>query len=31
MILASTSKYRNELLGRLGLPFETISPEVDET
>ena len=31
LILASTSKYRKELLGRLGLPFETISPEVDET
>jgi septum formation protein len=31
LILASTSKYRKELLGRLGLAFETISPEVDET
>lgn len=31
LILASTSKYRRELLGRLGLAFETISPEVDET
>jgi septum formation protein len=30
LILASTSKYRKELLGRLGLAFETISPEVDE-
>ena len=30
LILASTSKYRKELLGRLGLSFETISPEVDE-
>ena len=28
--MASTSKYRKELLGRLGLAFETISPEVDE-
>ncbi len=31
LILASTSKYRKELLGRLGLSFTTISPEVDET
>jgi septum formation protein len=31
LILASTSKYRKELLGRLGLAFETISPEVDES
>ena len=30
LILASTSKYRKELLSRLGLSFETISPEVDE-
>ncbi len=30
LILASTSKYRKELLGRLGLSFETISPEVNE-
>ena len=30
LILASTSKYRKELLGRLGLAFEIISPEVDE-
>jgi septum formation protein len=30
LILASTSRYRKELLGRLGLAFETISPEVDE-
>jgi septum formation protein len=30
LILASTSKYRKELLGRLSLAFETISPEVDE-
>ncbi len=30
LILASTSKYRKELLNRLGLAFETISPEVDE-
>jgi septum formation protein len=28
--LASTSKYRKELLSRLGLPFTCVSPEVDE-
>lgn len=31
LILGSTSRYRRELLARLGLPFETVSPEVDET
>lgn len=31
LILASTSRYRKELLLRLGLPFEAISPDVDET
>lgn len=31
IILASTSKYRRELLTRLGLPFEVASPQVDET
>jgi septum formation protein len=31
LLLASTSKYRAELLGRLGLPFETAAPGVDET
>lgn len=31
LILASTSKYRKELLGRLGLAFETVAPLVDET
>jgi septum formation protein len=31
LILASTSLYRRELLGRLRLPFETLSPGVDET
>lgn len=31
LILASTSSYRRQLLQRLGLPFETASPEVDET
>lgn len=30
LILASTSKYRQELLGRLNLPFQAISPGVDE-
>ena len=31
IILASGSRYRAELLSRLGLPFEAWSPEVDET
>ncbi|MGD8557860.1 MAG: nucleoside triphosphate pyrophosphatase [Chromatiales bacterium] len=31
LVLASTSAYRQELLARLGLPFETASPEIDET
>jgi septum formation protein len=31
LVLASTSKYRRELLGRLGLPFEVAAPRVDET
>lgn len=31
LILASTSAYRRELLGRLRLPFEVMRPEVDET
>lgn len=30
LVLASTSPYRRELLGRLGLPFETVSPMVEE-
>ena len=30
LILASTSPYRRELLARLGLPFSTAAPEVDE-
>lgn len=30
LILASTSRYRKELLDRLGLVFSTISPDVDE-
>ena len=31
LILASTSRYRRELLERLRLPFEVRSPDVDET
>ena len=31
LILASTSVYRRELLERLRIPFEIISPKVDET
>jgi septum formation protein len=31
LILASTSRYRRELLERLRLPFEAIAPDVDET
>lgn len=31
LILASTSRYRSELLLRLGLPFKTVRPDVDET
>ena len=30
LILASTSRYRKALLERLGLPFRSIDPEVDE-
>src|SRR5262245_42515675 len=30
LILASTSRYRRDLLSRFGLPFEARSPEVDE-
>lgn len=30
LVLASTSRYRHELLSRLRLPFEVISPDVDE-
>ena len=30
LILASTSRYRKELLSRLGLPFECLAPGVDE-
>ena len=31
VILASTSRYRRELMNRLRLPFEVQAPEVDET
>jgi septum formation protein len=31
LILGSTSRYRRTLLQRLGLPFEVVAPEVDET
>jgi len=31
LILASTSKYRAELLSRLGVPFEVRAPRIDET
>ncbi|MBI2278342.1 MAG: septum formation inhibitor Maf [Dechloromonas sp.] len=31
LILASTSPYRRELLGRLGLPFEVANPLTDES
>jgi len=31
LVLASTSRYRQELLARLGIPFETAAPGVDET
>ena len=31
LILASTSPFRKELLGRLNLPFETAAPDVDES
>jgi MAF protein len=30
LVLASTSPFRRELLARLGLPFETASPDLDE-
>ncbi|HMN58579.1 MAG TPA: Maf family nucleotide pyrophosphatase [Ottowia sp.] len=31
LILGSSSRYRRELLARLGLPFEVAAPDVDET
>jgi len=30
LVLASTSRYRRELLARLALAFEVASPQVDE-
>lgn len=30
IVLASTSRYRRELLARLHLPFEVVAPDVDE-
>jgi len=30
LVLASTSRYRRELLARLGLPFEAVAPACDE-
>jgi septum formation protein len=31
LILASTSRYRRDLLQRLGLPFDCVAPDADET
>ena len=31
LILGSTSPYRRELMRRLRLPFDVVSPNVDET
>ena len=31
LVLASTSRYRRELLGRLALPFTVERPDVDES
>ena len=31
LVLASTSPYRRELLTRLGLKFDVVHPEVDES
>jgi septum formation protein len=31
LVLGSTSRYRRELLARLGLPFEVCAPDLDET
>lgn len=30
LVLASTSRYRRELLERFGIPFECVAPELDE-
>jgi septum formation protein len=31
IVLASTSPFRQELLSRLGIPFETAAPDIDES
>ena len=31
IVLASSSPYRRELLSRLGIPFDTVSPDIDES
>lgn len=31
LILGSSSRYRQELLGRLGLPFDVCAPDIDES
>ena len=31
LILASSSRYRRDLLARLGIPFESASPDIDES
>ncbi|MGH8482487.1 MAG: Maf family protein, partial [Nevskiaceae bacterium] len=31
LLLASTSRYRAELLGRLRIPFQAVAPGTDET
>lgn len=31
LVLASTSRYRRDLLSRLSLPFDAVPPDVDET
>lgn len=31
LILASSSRYRSQILAKLGLPFETATPDIDET
>ena len=31
LVLASSSPYRAQMLGQLHLPFDTLSPDIDET
>ncbi len=31
IVLATTSRYRRDLMGRLGVPFEVAAPDIDET